>query len=253
MSSQWIAYNDLAWTEILLADPSDYEEDAERCVEMITRRCAFTPKTLLHLGCGAGGHDTLFKRHFAVTGVDVSRGMLDIARQRHPDVEYFENDMRSVRLERLFDAVVIPDSIDYMVTRDDLGQAIRTAAVHLRPGGVLVVVGKTSETFRDNNFAYTGEREDMQITVLENNYIHPYRPGTYEAAIVYLIREHGELHIRSECHVLGLFPRAAWEEAFAREGFAIEVSDLHGGYAENLLGGGVYPQHMFIGRKTVRA
>lgn len=247
MSVQWIAYNDLAWTERLLADPSDYEEDAERCVEMMVRSCARTPKTLLHLGCGAGGYDTFFKRHFAVTGVDVSRGMLDIARQRHQDVEYVEDDMRSVRLNRLFDAVVIPDSIDYMATRDDLRQAIATATAHLRPGGVLLVVGKTGETFRDNNFAYTGQRDALHVTVLENNYIHPYRPDTYEATIVYLIREQGELRIRTECHVLGLFPRTAWEDVFADEGLTFEMSDLHGGYAENLLGGGEYPQHVFIG------
>ena len=205
---------------------------------------------MLHLGCGAGGHDTYFKRHFTVTGVDVSRGMLDIARQRHPEIKYVEDDMRSVRLERLFDAVVIPDGIDYMVTRDDLRQAIRTAAVHLRPGGVLVVVGKTGETFRDNNFAYTGQRDALHVTVLENNYIHPYRPDTYEATIVYLIREQGELRIRTECHVLGLFPRPVWEETFAEAGFSIEISDLDGGYADNLLGGGEYPQHIFIGQSA---
>ena len=247
MSSDWLAYNDLAWTEHLLANPSEYEEDAERCVEMIRRHSATPPKKLLHLGCGAGGHDTFFKRHFSVTGVDVSRGMLEIARQRHTDVEYFEDDMRTCRLDRLFDTVVIPDSIDYMATSDDLRQAIATAAAHLRPGGVLLIVGKTSETFRANNFAYTGERNALHVTVLENNYIPPDRPGTYEATIVYLIRDRGELRVRSECHVLGLFPQAQWESAFADAGLSFQTTDLHGAYAENLLGDGEYPQHIFIG------
>ncbi|MGF1616030.1 MAG: class I SAM-dependent methyltransferase [Gammaproteobacteria bacterium] len=114
MASSWIAYNELAWTEDLLADPADYEDDVAGYVDLIKRNSSHAPCTLLHLGCGAGGHETFFKQYFAVTGVDISRGMLDKARLRHPDVEYIEGDMRTVRLGRVFDVVVIPDSIDYM-------------------------------------------------------------------------------------------------------------------------------------------
>ncbi|MDA8133352.1 MAG: class I SAM-dependent methyltransferase [Desulfobacteraceae bacterium] len=77
MASSWIAYNELAWTEDLLADPSDYESEAGGYVDLIKGNALHAPGTLLHLGCGAGGYDAVFKRHFAVTGVDISRGMLD--------------------------------------------------------------------------------------------------------------------------------------------------------------------------------
>ncbi len=159
MASSWIAYNELAWTEDLLADPSDYEGEVAAYVDLIRRSSLHTTGTLLHLGCGAGGHDAIFKRHFAVTGVDISRGMLDKARLRHPDVEYIEGDMRTVRLGREFDAVAIPDSIDYMGSLPELRMAIGTAVAHLKPGGVLVVVGMTRVTLRDNNFSYTGSRK----------------------------------------------------------------------------------------------
>lgn len=41
---------------------------------------------MLHLGCGAGGHDFHFNQHFAVTGVDLSDGMLELAKKRNPEV-----------------------------------------------------------------------------------------------------------------------------------------------------------------------
>lgn len=249
LSSSWIAYNELAWTEILLADPAECEAEAEGCVDLIRRHSTRPPGTLLHLGCGAGGYDSTFKQHFGVTGVDISPGMLDIARTRHPEIEYIEGDMRTLRLDRAFDAVVIPDSIDYMASEADLRMAIERAAMHLRPGGVLLVVGKTRETFRDNNFAYTGERGDLHVTLFENNYINPYRPGTYEAAVVYLIRRGGELTIRTECHVLGLFPRETWEQIFADAGLSLRKTDLHGAYDRYLLGGGEYPLYIFIGTR----
>jgi hypothetical protein len=75
VGSSWIAYNEPAWTEDLLADPSGYEGEAEGYVDLIRRNSLHTPGMLLHPGCGAGGHDAIFKRHFAVTGVDISRGI----------------------------------------------------------------------------------------------------------------------------------------------------------------------------------
>lgn len=250
MVSSWVAYNELAWTEDLLADPADYEAEVAGYVGLIKRNASQTPDTLLHLGCGAGGYDGIFKRHFAVTGVDISRGMLNKARLRHPDVEYIEGDMRTVRLGREFDTVAIPDSIDYMGSLPELRMAIKTAVAHLKPGGILLVVGKTSEAFRDNNFAYSGEREEVHVTLLENNYINQYHPDTYEATLVYLIRRRGELTIHTECQVLGLFSQKAWEKVFAEVGLSVQMTDLDGIYDQYLLGGGEYPLKIFIGRKS---
>ena len=189
MASTWIAYNDLAWTEDWLADPLEYEDEVMVYVDLIMRTASEPPSTLLHLGSGAGGHDRIFKRHFTVTGVDLSLGMLNKARVAHPDIEYLEGDMRTLRLKRQFDAVVIPDSIDYMASQNDLRLAIQTAVAHLKTSGVLLVVAKTEETFQNNNFAYTGEKDGVHVTLLENNYINPFPRNTYEATFVYLIRQ----------------------------------------------------------------
>jgi ubiquinone/menaquinone biosynthesis C-methylase UbiE len=249
VASSWIAYNELAWTEDFLADPLDYEGEAGGYVDLIRGSALHAPGTLLHLGCGAGGYDAVFKRHFAVTGVDISRGMLDKARLRHPDIEYIEGDMRSVRLGREFDAVAIPDGIDYMASLPDLRMAVKTAVAHLKPGGVLLVAGKTREIFSDNNFAYTGEQGDLHVTLLENNHISRHCPDTYEAVLVYLIRRRGELTVHTERHVLGLFPQEAWEKVFTDAGVTIQETDLGGAYDKYLLGGGAYPLKVFTGRK----
>ena len=64
MASTWISYNDLAWTEGLLATQSDYEKESLVYFDLIKRTATEPPGTLLHLGSGAGGHDTFFKLHF---------------------------------------------------------------------------------------------------------------------------------------------------------------------------------------------
>jgi ubiquinone/menaquinone biosynthesis C-methylase UbiE len=250
LASTWIAYNDLAWTEDWVADPAEYEDEVMIYVDLIKRTAAEPPSTLLHLGSGAGGHDSIFKRHFAVTGVDLSLGMLNKARVAHPDIEYLEGDMRTLRLNRQFDAVAIPDSIDYMTTLDDLRQAIQTAVAHLKTGGVLLVVGKTEETFQYNNFAYTGEKDSVHVTVLENNYINPFHPNTYEATLVYLIRQQGELTIHTDHQVLGLFSQATWEKVFNDAKLPMQKTNLNGIYDKYLLGDGKYPLTIFVGRKA---
>lgn len=249
MASKWIAYNELAWTEGWLADPAEHEKEVMMYVELIQSSAAEIPRTLLHMGCGAGSHDSVFKRFFTVTGVDLSRGMLNEARAAHPDIEYLEDDMRTLRLNRFFDAIVIPDSIDYMASLVDLQQAIHTAVEHLKKGGVLLVVGKTQETFQNNNFAYTGEKNDVHVTVFENNYINPLRPNTYEATLVYLIRRQGELTIHTDRHVLGLFPKAAWDRVLKDAGLKVQHLVLDGIYDKYLLDRGEYPLTVFLGQK----
>jgi len=219
-------------------------------VDLIKRTAADPPSTLLHLGSGAGGYDVFFKRHFIVTGVDLSVGMLNKARKAHPDIEYIEGDMRTIRLNRQFDAVAIPDSIDYMASQEDLQQAIQTAVMHLKTGGVLLVVAKTEEIFQNNNFAYAGEKDGIHMTLLENNYINPFRPNTYEATFVYLIRQQGELTIHTDHQVLGLFSQAMWDEVFKNAGMTMQKTNLEGIYDPYVLNGGAYPLIVFVGQKV---
>ena len=250
MASTWITYNELAWTDDWLVSPAEYEDEVKVYVDLIKHIAAEPPRTLLHLGSGSGSYDQIFKRHFTVTGVDLSLGMLHKARAAHPEIEYIEGDMRTLRLNRQFDVVVIPDSIDYMVSQDDLRKAIQTAVEHLKTGGVLLVVGKTEATFKNNNFAYTGEKDGVHVTLLENNYASPFRPNTYEATFVFLIRQQGELTIHTDHQVLGLFSQATWEKVFDDSKLTMQKTILNSTYDDYLLGDGEYPVTVFVGQKA---
>jgi trans-aconitate methyltransferase len=91
---KWRAYNDLAWTEPLLASPEEYANGVQHFVRVIREHSRIAVRTLLHLGCGAGGHDHTFKKSFEVTGVDISERMLAPARGLNPEVRYIRGDMR---------------------------------------------------------------------------------------------------------------------------------------------------------------
>jgi len=251
--TKWLAYEDLAWIDTIVAPPEEYAEDTERYCGLIKDHSRIEVKTLLHLGCGAGGNDHTFKKHFRVTGVDVSRGMLAIARKRNPEAAYVRGDMRTVRLNERFDAVAFPESIGYMTTLRELRRAVGTANRHLKPGGVLLAVALVKEDFRENNFVYSGTQGDVKVTIFENNDAAGRNRTAYEATVVYLVRRRGRLKVFTERHAQGLFPLAAWISLFHGAGLAVRQSKPERAYDCFLRGDGQYLLRTFICRKPLRS
>lgn len=246
---KWLSYGDLAWTEPIITSPGDYAKETDFYVNTIKENAEIETNTLLHFGCGAGGHDFVFKRYFSVTGVDISESMLKVARKINPEVVYLSGDMRDIDLNESFDAVVIPDSIDYMVTLPELQSAITVACKHLKPGGVILIVAKVREEFQENNFCYSGTKDDIEITVFENNYIPKQNPSTYQAVMIYVIRKAGKLSSYTDCHTLGLFYENEWLSILENAGLKVKQVRLDGVYDSYIMAEGKYPMQVFVGVK----
>lgn len=245
-TSSWRSYTDLAWTETIVAPPENYVEETTLLCRLIEEHSVIDVRTLLHLGSGAGINDYTFKRYFDVTGVDISNGMLEIATEINPEVTYLLDDMRTVRLGKLFDSVVIPEALAYMRTREDLHKAIFTADEHLKPGGVLLITAHVKEQFRENNFVYTGSKNGIEITVFENNYIPDPAKEGYEATIIYLIRRNSKLEIHTDVHKLGLFKLETWKEVLKGFNFTVKKVQTDHLYEPFIMGEGEYPLVNFI-------
>jgi SAM-dependent methyltransferase len=122
----------------------DYEAECDLIEEAFARHRPTEVRSLLDLGCGSGGHLLpLARRGYEVAGVDLSPGMLDVARRKVadaglPGVDLHQGDLRSVRLGRTFDAALLMFAVlGYQSSNDDVLAALRTVRAHLRPGGVL--------------------------------------------------------------------------------------------------------------------
>lgn len=205
-------YDDLAWAWPIISPPEDCVGEAEEAARLIQAHARIPVRRVLNLGCGGGHNDFTLKNSFDLTGVDISDDMLALARHLNPEVEYVAGDMRSVRLGREFDAVVIFDSINYMRTLDSLGAAFKTACSHLKPGGVMLTCAeRTRESFQQNlTLNSTHKRGEIEITLVKNYYDPDPDDNWYEANFVYLIRRSGELTIEADCHLLGLFSQSEW-------------------------------------------
>ena len=159
-------YTDLAKWWPLCSSPEEYKEEAGIYRRTLVENSPRRPVSLLELGSGGGNNASHLKRHFQMTLVDLSPGMLRVSRKLNPDCRHVRGDMRTVRLKREFDAVFIHDAIDYMLTLDDLRRAIQTAFVHCRPGGVAsntVPVGRPGSNELPT-ISFTRDRENRART-----------------------------------------------------------------------------------------
>jgi hypothetical protein len=51
----WLSYTSLAWTERILSPPEDMREEAQVYIDAVKMNFDGGARTMLHLGCGAGG------------------------------------------------------------------------------------------------------------------------------------------------------------------------------------------------------
>jgi ubiquinone/menaquinone biosynthesis C-methylase UbiE len=250
--AHWLAYEDLAWTDMVLDTPTEHKEETEKYIRILKEQANITVKTLLHLGCGAGILDHTFKRHLKVTGVDISNGMLTLAKQLNPEIRYVHGDMRNLKITGQFDAVTIPDSIDYMRTEKELESTIYTIYKYLKPGGSFLVIAHDADRFCNNNFVYTGKNKDVDITVFENNYIPKANSSKYEVTLVYLIRHKDELEIHKDRHFCGLFSLKTWLKLFKTVGFEnIKQIPMDHAYDRFVTGESEYCQLILTGNKPL--
>lgn len=218
-------YHELTWLWPTLSPVEDYEEEMAEVVTLIDEFATSAPKTLLDLGCGGGHNDYWLKQRFSITGIDLSEDMLTLARQLNPEARYLPGDMRSIRLKEKFDLVFIADSIDYMLTEDDLRAAFETAHAHLKPNGLFITFAEeTKERFEQNKTkTVTHEGEDVVLTSIETCFDPDPDDTTYEMRFVYHLQREGKLQIETDQHVMGVFPFATWIELLEEVGFMVEV------------------------------
>lgn len=236
-------YSDLAYLWPVFSPPEDYADDADHWRQALRDKLGPGRHSVLELGSGGGHTLSHLTGDFDMTGVDLSADMLALSRQLNPGVPHHLGDMRSVRLGRTFDAVVIHDAVCYLLTKEDLLATFATARAHLNAGGILLLCPDYLKE------SYSGPRVLHWIcqqaapafTVIE--YCHDPDPNdtTIESVFFFIFEEETGLRIEQDHHVTGLFAAQTWLQLLDDAGFDGELISLPG-YE------GGYGGHLFVAR-----
>ena len=219
-------YNELANWWPLLSAYEDYADEAAFFSQIFSQAGLPPSSSLLELGSGGGSNAFYLKRIFAqVTLTDLSPQMLAVSRRLNPDCEHLEGDMRTLRLGRFFDVVFIHDAIDYMTSLQDLRQAMETAYVHCRAGGLALFVPDYVREIFQPSTEYGGHDGDGRaLRYLEWTYDPDENDHTYVTEYAYLLREDGHpTQVEHDQHICGLFSRDEWLSLLREVGFQPEI------------------------------
>lgn len=220
-------YGDLAWLWPLMSPQEEYAEEAAYWLRELRVRMPSGRRRVLELGTGGGHFLHQLVSEYEATAVDLSEAMLEHSRRLNPGVTHHVGDMRSVRLGETFDAVLIHDAIDYMVTEDDLRATFATARAHLEAGGLLITAPDhyadtfTSPSLNDN----TTSDGETTLTFVEYSVALDPNDTAVETVYTYYIVRDGELRVEVDRHTTGLFTLGTWERLLTEAGFAVERVD----------------------------
>lgn len=254
-------YRDLADWYPLLTPVSDYAEEAVFYRRLFEKHCRRPPSTLLDLGSGGGHNAAYLKETMDCTLVDLEPAMLKLSRRLNPECEHIQGDMRTIRLGRTFDCVLVHDAVAYMTTRTDLAGAITTAFKHTAPGGAaLFMPDFVAENFEAGTETGGSDKDGRALRYLEWRWDPDPNDTTYITDMVYLLRhEDGDIKVIHDRHIMGLFSKAVWLELIASAGFnplavPFEHSSYGDGKHEVFLGqraaANTWPHHYIVRRQV---
>lgn len=201
----------------------DYAAEA-RSIAALIRQAHPGARTVLDVACGTGEHARhLAAEHgFAVDGIDLAAGFVEVAQRKNPTGHFVLADMTGFDLGRRYDAVICMfSSIGYART---LGQVTKTLSCfrsHLSPGGVIVV----EPWFRPDSISHgrvslhTVEREGFPICRMGYSIV---ADRISRIHFEYLIGGPDGITRATEDHELGLFTDEEMRECFADAGFTCE-------------------------------
>jgi SAM-dependent methyltransferase len=217
-------YGDLAAWWPLISAPEEYAEEAAYAATVLDT-ASIPVRDVLELGSGGGNNAFHLKARFAMTLVDLSAEMVEVSRRLNRECEHVQGDMRTVRLGRAFDAVFVHDAVCYMLTEADLRQAMVTAFVHCRPGGVAVFVpDDTRETFMaETDHGGNDGADGRAARYLAWSWDPDPADSWTLTEYAFLLRQaDGTVQMAHETHRIGLFGRELWLRLLTDVGFVVE-------------------------------
>ncbi len=143
-----------------MMDNIPYEEWEEYLLQLMYIHGVRPGASIAEMGCGTGNMTMLLAEDgFRMTGIDLSKEMLEIAEAKrlndaeisgdYPDseesrIEYIYADMRNFLLPEKKDLIIsICDSMNYLLTEEDLYLAMKSARENVKDGGIFIFDLKT--------------------------------------------------------------------------------------------------------------
>lgn len=193
----------------------------------------YLPLSILDVACGTGTvSEYLDELGYDVTGVDISPGMIQVAKQkaekRGSRAKYYVQDAAEMSLDGRFElAISLFDSLNYITDEAHLARAMQRVAEHLVDGGYFIFDVNTEYALAHGFFNQSniGSREYPKY-VWTSSYDHGTRICTVK--MVFEVLEDGEKRQFTEVHYQKAYRLSELSSMLYDAGF--EVIDCYEAY-----------------------
>jgi len=149
----------------IMMEYADYD-GWENIIEEKIERYGDSPKSILDLGCGTGEVLLRLLPNYEMTGVDLSKEMVEIARRKVDQVSFYIQDMRHLKLEKKHDVVIsLFDTVNHLISLEGLKETFSSVWENLNEDGIyifdIVTRDLIEEMFPGGNFI--DDRGDIVI------------------------------------------------------------------------------------------
>ncbi len=186
-------------------------------------------RRLLDVGCGTGkSFLPMLERGWEVTACDISPSMLELARAKAGGAAQLSvADMRELPVFGEFDLVwALDDAVNYLLSAEELGEALSGMRANLAPGGLLMFDVNTLQAYRtffaeEQTVERGGRQADLARPGLRR---HP--AGSISEARFEVEAGDGEGDVETHVHRQRHFPEAEVRGQLA--GAGLECLDVYG-------------------------
>lgn len=200
-------YNEFGWNY--------YPETFGETLLEWLRQKGITVSTSMDLACGTGVLcEMLQKAGIEASGMDLSEGMIQIARERSPGIHYDVADMTTFRPDKKFDLVTCTgDAINHIADPGDVEKIFRNVCACTADGGYFIF-----DLLNENEIS-TSEPFEMDFTETTRVWFQMTTPGEKRVSLKIRVYENGALAleetIRETVHdpgmICGLLRKCGFE------------------------------------------
>jgi SAM-dependent methyltransferase len=207
-------------------DTVPYDEWAEYVVTLL-ETIDYHPRTILDLACGTGNIALRLARlGLEVSGIDGSAAMVAVAQKKalaeHLSVRFSQGDFRTFTLEEPVELVIsLYDSLNYLLTEEDLAQAFQQVERVLCPQGYFIFDLNTIKRLvnvEEGNSRVEGD----EYYLFWNDRVEQEVPYWHVRLTIFEKQPDESLFREDETHTERAYPISRVTELLQTTGFAVE-------------------------------
>lgn len=203
----------------LFSATMDYEKEVDYYDKILRKNNC---QRILEVGCGCGHRGKFFiNKGHDYTGLDISEGMLKIARRKYPEIRFVQGDVRQLKLKENFDAIIwVGVGSAYLTTDDDVMSVLKSMK-RLISRGVIIIDGFDADFIIPNfkkNISWSKKIGSRTITRQSINKLNPSYRNTWDRKLTYIVEGEGKVEKYTDSAMLRAFSGKELKKLFAIAG-----------------------------------